>query len=444
MALSFDGRAWLDLSRCFGPRNENLQMSSGIEKFLHQEHSEGRLDSEGAFTVALESALEKMARYTLERPSAWILKVIQGVVGLEASISRGRVLRGWTSLEVRFNENGPCWRKLSQAICRPDLQTDPALHDLAVGLWSLARGAEQSFSVRGVVKDPGKYTSEYPFLSWKGGELTVDDKGVGEELVCTEFTLSVERPPAGLLSRVARMFGGGSYFLDEMEELRNLAYLLPTEGWIEGMSGHHFLRAQTGVKGVARRFGISSYPNPFLWGWRYSEDLPELNLHPRWAEFAQHIKGGDYGPGSGQKWLALDLWGSHPVALWVLSFDFASWGLASARERSEIRWVRKGVIVDQTPLEIPEHLTIGLVLHLSAEGLPTDIGGMRLRPGEAFEARLEAGLALLRESIDPEDIRYKIFNWGLPHQLLEKCLQQVGELGQNLTPVTSHKIPPAP
>lgn len=405
-------------------------MHSDLNRFLQGEHSEGRLDSEGTFTVSLDRALEKVARYSLERPGAWILKIVQAAVGLGATRLNGRVLRGWVNLEIRFEREGPSWRLVRDAIAQPELETDSPLNDLSVGLWSLAQGAGRRFQLEATAAGPGGL-AEYPSLGWSGSELVVNNKGPVDS-PCREFRITINRPSTGMLSRVARVFGGGSYFLDELNELHRLAYLQPIDGSIEGISGHHFLRAQTGVKGVARGLGILSYPNPFGWGWCSSEELPELGIHPRWAEFANHIKNGGQFE-RGQKWLALDLWGDRPGAIWALSFDFGTGGLLRASERSEIRWLRHGVIVDQTPLpSSSKELTLGVVLHLSAAGLPTDLGGMRLQLGDAFSKRYGAGLRALRRNLKPEQVRGKIFNWGLPHQIVEACLNQVQRLRQAL------------
>lgn len=402
-------------------------MASDLEQFLQQERSEGRLDSDGVFTIALDSALEKTARYSLERPSAWILKVVQAAVGLRATVLKGFVVKWGVRLEIRLGEGGPSWNQVRDAVARPELETAQPLRDLAMGLWSLARGPERDFRLEATTAKSSSFHREYPSLRWAAGELVVDNKEAGSS-VCSELNIWVNRPPAGLLSRVARMFGGGTHFLDEMEELRHLAYLLPIDNEIEGMSGHHFLRAQTGVKGVARGLRLG-YPNPFLWGWSSSEELPELPVHPRWREFARHIKyGGTYEPG--QKRLALELWGDHPRAVWALCFDFASLGSRPACERSEIRWLRSGVIVDQTPFPKLEGMNLGIVLHLSAEGLPTDLGGMRLRQEEpVFQERRRAGLRTLLSALELEEgVENKIFNWGLPHWTVEACQQQVTTL----------------
>lgn len=403
--------------------------SARLDQFLQLECSEGAFDSEGAFTVDWASALEKTAHFSLERPSAWILKVVQAAVGLRATTINGHVLRHGARLEIRLPEDGPSWNQVRSSVIEPDREAPRALHDLALGLWPLTRGPERDFQLQATAVG-SRFGKEYPWLRWSAGAFSVNSKNVGDG-ACSELELWVNRPPASLLSRVARMFGGGSYFLDEMEELRHLAYLLPIDNHIDGMSSHHFLRAQTGVKGVARGLGCG-YPNPFLWGFCAGQELPELPIHPRWQEFAYHIKsGGDYEPA--QKWLALDLWGDRPGALWALSFDFTMMGARRACERSEIRWLRSGVIVDQTPFPELEGLTLGAVLHLSAEGLATDLGGMRLRPEEtAFLERRKAGLRALLGGLVVEEVRSKLFNWKLPHRTVEACLKQVETLANRL------------
>jgi hypothetical protein len=288
-------------------------------------------------------------------------------------------------------------------------------------------GPERCFNLNALVERP-EFARRHPSLRWRDGLLTVDDTDT-DDTSCSEFKLYVNRPAAGFLSRVTQLFGGSGPFLEELDELRQRAYLLPVDGYIDGILGHHFLRAQTAVKGVAR--GRAAYPNPFLWGWNDCPELPELGLHPRWEEYARHIQlGADFQPA--QKWLSMDFWGSKPSAMWALCFDFASLGSQRPCERSEIRWIQHGVVVDQTPLPMPAEVTMGVVLHLSAQGLPSDLGGMRLVAGDAFAERRDAGLRELKRHLDPQQLHDQIFGWDLPEQALLACLKQAELLASTL------------
>ncbi|MBI3927979.1 MAG: hypothetical protein HY319_20725 [Armatimonadetes bacterium] len=57
-------------------------MKSSLEEYLQEQRAQGRLDSQGRFTIDLSLAVEKLRQYQLADPSFYVLKVIQaGVSG---------------------------------------------------------------------------------------------------------------------------------------------------------------------------------------------------------------------------------------------------------------------------------------------------------------------------------------------------------------------------
>lgn len=52
-----------------------------LEQFVEQQQAQGRRQSSGAFTISLAKAAEKLAKYRLPRPEAWVSLLVQAGVG---------------------------------------------------------------------------------------------------------------------------------------------------------------------------------------------------------------------------------------------------------------------------------------------------------------------------------------------------------------------------
>lgn len=388
------------------------------------------MHSQGSFTLVWEKALEKFAKFSLERPAAWVLRVIQAAVGLGASEVDVRVSGRYLSIDFgKVRET--LFIDLQNAFTQPDSSTTPpALRDLAAGLWSLAYASKRDFLIHAKATLAGRQV--WGNLHWINSKLSGDGD---PQAIIWQLKVAVSREPESLLSRVAHLFRGGHGFQDELEELRRHAYLCPLTLKVDGLNYTKFLRAAEAVKGVGKDF-----PLPIFWcTYEPTETLPEIGLPPDWSGRPHFVQ-------KGELWVrkAFSKPEERRVAIVLsLCFDFQTAGRQPANQTSSICWLRGGVIIDRTPLPELDGLGLGMVVFLSAEGLPTDLSGMRLRQDplefkERRKASLRALTAGLREcSKDlyvPQDI-------NAPEQALDTCRNELELLSERLG-LGPKEIPP--
>lgn len=115
-----------------------------LKAFLAQQSEEGELDSQGAFTIATEKALEKLSYFALPHESDWVLKVIQA-----ANLWRvERVVVVQTRVATSFTFSPrpqPPQAMLVQALSGTSLDNRNPLHNLAIALRSLVEQVGLSF-----------------------------------------------------------------------------------------------------------------------------------------------------------------------------------------------------------------------------------------------------------------------------------------------------------
>ena len=71
-----------------------------LEEFLSDSQRQGKLDSEGAFGISRQKALQKVASLGLPFPYAWALKLVQAAV--EAKARKFDVRLTTDRIEVEF------------------------------------------------------------------------------------------------------------------------------------------------------------------------------------------------------------------------------------------------------------------------------------------------------------------------------------------------------
>ncbi len=108
-----------------------------FEKFLKEQATEGRFDSEGAFTLNFEEAAERLAAFRLPSPQHYLLKVVQVASRLGATSMRVRLERFRTSIHFRASKAGAVtdFESITRAFLAPLEVEDPILADLASALW---------------------------------------------------------------------------------------------------------------------------------------------------------------------------------------------------------------------------------------------------------------------------------------------------------------------
>jgi len=120
-----------------------------LERLIEEAQSAGTLDSSGRFTLDLERAWEKLARYSLERPVEFVLCLVRGVVGSGAASLRCEERGGQLTLEFPAEVPG-----LAQLFDRPFTEGETLwLRELAKGIFL---GLTGGFASRAVLASGGE------------------------------------------------------------------------------------------------------------------------------------------------------------------------------------------------------------------------------------------------------------------------------------------------
>ncbi|MCA9776776.1 MAG: hypothetical protein KC800_08675 [Candidatus Eremiobacteraeota bacterium] len=140
-----------------------MSRTSELEKYLRSQQNEGHKDSEGAFSIAREQAIRKLAGFQLPFDGAWALKIVQAAVASgvcqEIKVTLTRTEQSFELIGVRN------WtlNQLEAALFNPDSDPSRAVNHLVTGL----RGVGFS-DLRGFwIGLPG----ESEALTWNGDEL---------------------------------------------------------------------------------------------------------------------------------------------------------------------------------------------------------------------------------------------------------------------------------
>ncbi|MCA9792620.1 MAG: hypothetical protein KC910_12525 [Candidatus Eremiobacteraeota bacterium] len=140
-----------------------MKRPSQLEQFLASQQEVGLAESQGAFTIARDEALRKLASFRLPFERAWVLKIVQAAV---ASGAPSLDIKQ-TSTDTEFHFTAPkSWTldRLEEAFFTPNLSGDRALDHLMAGLWGASLNDGRPFQLLW----PGCPES----LIWSGREMT--------------------------------------------------------------------------------------------------------------------------------------------------------------------------------------------------------------------------------------------------------------------------------
>lgn len=368
-----------------------MTKSSEFINWLKTQEEEGRVESEGHFTIAQDKAWEKLAAYQLPFPEAWVLKFVQAAVAHpEAHLTMTQ-----KPAESTFSFSGVAdWERqaLEQAVFSPDLEAPRDLKHLAVGLRALFQQKKIPFSVR------------YPdnqLVAWTGdrvSDIEVEDAEPNDKL-----TIQVAHFPFGESSSIFSLTEtkSPSIIAGISRALTEHCHFTPQDLPLDGRSiGGHEFDPQFGVTNHSAPMGLLQLPKEgqlefFTVAPPNSLAPAELGIHKVSLEKAQR---------------ALDQVAAHCGGMVILSVFFEQRKARSdvsvfepAQRHSQLIWVSDGVVVERENLPFKTSVGVGIVL--SANGLETDLTGLRPRESEQKIARKRTILTLAARELRVLDER---------------------------------------
>ena len=354
-----------------------MSAESPLQRWLQEASNSGQFDSEGRFTVDQKKAWEKLAAYQLTFAEAWVLKVVQAAVShpqatLQIRPSRGEVefvfcaVRDWTE------------PTLQKALLEPNSETPQPLKHLTVAIRVLVGQKSRPFSVH------------YPdglLHAWTGSGF----RELSRSTAPTEtFILSVGNFEFGQSQSYFAGTGkeAAAYREKEMRAFREHCHLAPARVKLgRSTAGGLISDPYLGEGETTRPFAVFKDVK--------SEQSPSFHLpaprfkSPLLGQFVVPLQQVSPHQQEGSVTSFLTIFFSKNVVRKDLQMD--RYRFYPSVGRSQVIWIRDGVVVLRESLKMRQ--TVGLGVVLSADGLETDISGLRPRESEEKHNRLEYGLS---------------------------------------------------
>lgn len=332
-----------------------------LNAFIEDQQDDGVFKGSGQFTIEHQKAARKMAKFALPRPTAWVCKFVQAAAGWPVSmltVSQGRAYTvfhfEWTKLSELPTEDD-----LVRGILSSGISDDTPLGNLCMGLRALVEGEKLSFLVAlndGELKPKPVYAGAYfgemseekrlssEFRERKGLTVTIahtpEYKAQDPEQTRRYVQARIIKELDGycFLSPVPIMLDGrrvdDPIRAPRFQSYRDFRPLFT--GGLPVCEGSLVMRTPKGFQ--ERRMSLFTDPRRTLR--QYQGELPEVS--------ALILIGSDIGP-KAQRSMA----------------------------KSEICWVRSGVIVDtKSTWALTECLRCKV--YLPADDLPTDLTGFKI------------------------------------------------------------------
>ncbi len=355
-----------------------MSRPSELEEFLRAQVDEGAKDSSGQFTLSREKALEKLAAYQLQGGQAWVLKIVQGVVASGAS--ELAVRQTGTDTEFHFALLEP-WTidQVEDAFYEPEVTADRALDHIKRGLWSVSLHSMRPFFLAA----PGWEQA----LVWTGKAFRRGPVAARQSvLLAVSHRTIYEGKGLPLLRNLEAASGNAAV----LAELRDRAFTCSIPLKVDN-------RRMDALQACPNS-GVSKTSFPIYLGF-LPGNLPGLPIPPATLGEYRPVLAGD--PTVSKVF--------HPPTHLPPEVAVACLITAHLREikrgkslvwetyihHSTLYWVRDGVVVDW---EILNGATgcVSCALFVSAEGMSSDLTGLKLARGEAYQKRFQAALESFR------------------------------------------------
>lgn len=349
------------------------RQSSELHEFLKGQ-AEGKVDSAGHFTLISEKAWEKLGKFQLPLREGWILKLVQAATAAGAESVRLEQSRGETTVRVH-GVSWP-WTQVEPAIFSVEILPPRPLQHLAAAIRNLASLADRPFSLGWAEGDRAIWMGDR-FQHVKGRRSSAD------------FTFSVAHSQYGhsqfLLSadhdRALRVAAEVSKVVARNAHLGR--YPLVLDGRV--LAGF----VNDPVFGMrALRQPLAFLTTPVL------EDAPELSFaaQEHWREAIFDGRRVFLDPAS-FTWTGRGF----AAVIVTLFLDRRHGALVPGKGETSVIWVSDGVVVEREHLFKSGELGLGLVV--SADGLETDLTGLRTRDTPAKGVRRTRALRAIHQSL---------------------------------------------
>mgnify|MGYP000029350367 CR=1 FL=1 len=344
--------------------------------YLEQQAGSGVKDSEGDFTVSHTNARKKLAKFALPRETAWVSKLVQAAVGWGMT----RLQVGQSQNETQFffetPEPGklPTERDVVNALLSGKITAETPIEHFCLGLRALVEQAKLSFLL---VLNSGETKPQPIYSGWFFGQMSESERLGARFDHAPGITLTIRHsPPIDGDTTLLELFGLHKHGLPLIEELREYAYPSPipivqSGLHLEGLLDSPVLQLSKFVPLVFSGLEkLEHSPERFPLPPDFEEKQLSYLTHPRRARR----------PYGGRRDFA---------CAYVLSAPSPDRPSLGAYRRSSFKWVRDGIVVQESSLDIRTEL---LSLHIlaNARGLRSDLTGFQLvLEDQLFERQAE-------------------------------------------------------
>jgi len=349
-----------------------------LARYLDEKGAEGKVDSEGSFSVNQAEAARQLARFALPDTYSWALKLVQAAIAYGCSEIKVTQERNTTTFFFRPNslEDIPTPNDVVQTIISSDIGGDSPLQRTVLALRALVEQSDFSFLLS-LCREVSRCETLYA-----GHDFGLMGESERERLgnivqPGIQIRVSLLRSSEGKTGRfLGGLLIGPRRDVLLCKELIDKAYLCPIPLLVDGLRVNRLF--------THPRFGFVEKRRPLVLG---GVDCPkstpvlscpelerkEMSIHTD-ARRAER-------PYTGS---------THHHAWYVLNVD-----LNENQEKIEgsrhitIDWHRDGVVVQREKKPIALTSRCHLTIFLSAEGLQTDLTGFRLQETEEKTERVK-------------------------------------------------------
>jgi hypothetical protein len=341
-----------------------MSENQDLLSYLQEQACDGSKESEGEFTISLETARKKLAKFSLPRTNAWASKLVQAAVGW--GMKSIQLSQSWMETEFFFEPPEAMdlvsEKELLSALISGQVFAETPLAQFCLALRALVEQANLSFLL--VVND-GKslpkplYAGAYYSRQSEDKRLArCHTKPIGLTLVVRHaYSLNSDTP-------VPQLVGLRSNGLPVFEELENHAYLSPVP------LIHKKRRLNELMDSPYFRF---AWQQPLaLSGLKDLVHSPqELQLPDSFEEKQLSFLTSSY--------RARRRYGGGKQFSCAYSISALSRGAPPkfTTKLSSLNWIRDGVVVQMAILPI-ETAIVGLQIYANAQGLKSDLTGFQL------------------------------------------------------------------